>query len=906
MRRILLVVLAITLLPLFSVAQGPCVGSETMTATPLPSANGTYFPGTVVTFCYSVSNYAQSSADWIAGVVVNLGPGWDPATLQPVSAAASCDGLGVWGWYTSATGTASGLTFGPGFYYDTPAGATSGTLDGIPGNNFGDNCQTNTWTFCFSVQVADNSVIPCVDGTDLSVSCTALSDYTVGSWGQDDCNDPPSPPLVAEVLCNCSLIVPTINITNASCGNSNDGSITVVAQGIAPYTFLWNTGASTATISNIPPGIYTVTVTDSTLCNKVVTIPVGGPPAIVSNAVVIPNGCTPNGGSITLSPTGGTGSVFTFLWNDGTSTNSQTNLTGGTFTVTITDSLNCTVTETYTINTAVPITLSTSSTATSCNGTDGTATVVASGGTPPFTYSWSPAGGTAATASNLPGGTYTVTVIDSAGCISTAQVTVQAIGSFTLSTTFVPLGCDPAGTTTAEVQITGGIAPFTYLWTPMGGTQSVGTGLTAGTYIVVVTDSNSCVDSATVIIPAGIPVTASAVSTPVQCNNPSSGTATVTGAGGVGNYTYMWSAGSTSATATNLAGGTYTVTVTDAQGCSGTTTVTVSVIPDVFADAGAAQSVCSGQSAVLTGTATGGTAPYSYAWDNGSSGAVITVNPTVTTTYTLTVTDANNCTSTSTVVITANDYPVVATSPDTDICYGAATSLIASGGNNYSWSPAAGLNDPNIANPSANPQVTTTYIVTVSNGSCASSDSVTITVAPEIVAAFSPDTTLGQAPLSVIFTSNSTGGVSYNWDFGDLTYSTLQSPTHVYLQEGNYTVTLVVTNSIGCTDTARYSFILVDELASLTVPNVFTPNNDGKNDVFEFIEVGISSINVNIFNRWGKEVYDWSTNNTSWDGKSKDGEELPDGVYLYIIKARGIDDKSYDYQGTVQMIRNVK
>jgi hypothetical protein len=258
-----LLTLVVTLIFLNAVRGQACVGTESLTATPPPSANGTYYPGTVVTFCYTVTDYAQNGVDWLCGAVPTLGAGWDLSTLTPVSAPASCDGQGNWAWYTSCTSTASGNTFGPGFYYDSPAGSTSGTLDGIPGNNYGDNCAMYVWTFCFSVQVSATAP----NGASLNVTMTSYSDYQVGSWGTDGCLDPPNPDnTLNATVANCSLIVPTVTVTDASCANSNDGSLTVIPNGIPPYSFLWSTGAITATVNNLPPGIYTVTVTDSTLC----------------------------------------------------------------------------------------------------------------------------------------------------------------------------------------------------------------------------------------------------------------------------------------------------------------------------------------------------------------------------------------------------------------------------------------------------------------------------------------------------------------------------------------------------------------------------------------------------------------------------------------------------------------
>jgi gliding motility-associated-like protein len=898
MIRKLLLLFAFGALTISAHSQSSCVGSQALTATPLPSVNGNYSPGTVVNFCYTVSNYSQSGADWLAGVAIQLGPAWDASTLQPVTIPPSCDGLGNWGWYTSCTGTASGQTWGPGFYYDTPSGSPNFTIDGIPGNNYGDNCQSNTWTFCFSVEVG-----PCnpTGSGSLFVGAQALSDYQAGSWGTNACFDPPASQ-AATVQC-CALIVPTVTVVNSSCGNTNDGSISVVPQGVAPYTYQWNNGAITSSVTNLAPGIYTVTVTDAVLCTKEVTISVGGSPPIVLNETITDNQCTTNDGSISLAPSGGNGSSYTYQWSNGLTGSAISSLAGGSYTVTVTDSLNCTSTQTFNISSFIPITLTTTSTPANCGIPDGSASVTASGGNGPYTYDWQPQGGTGSTASNLPGGAYTVTVTDADGCTTVETVTVQSSGTFTLNATFVPLGCDPQSTTTASVTVNGGTAPFTYSWSPAGGNQATGTGLSAGTYTVLVTDSNNCVDSVSVTVPPVIPISLTASSTPVQCNQPNSGTASASASGGNPPLTYLWSDGSAGVSLSGLAGGNYTVTVTDANGCTVTETVTVNVIPDVFASAGTDQTICSGDAANLNGSGSAGTAPYNYSWSNGSSNQNQTINPTATNTYTVTVSDANGCTATSSVTITVIDYPVVTVTPNTDICFGSATSLQASGGSTYSWSPADGLNDAGIANPVASPSATTTYTVTVSNAQCSSTGTVTVNVAPEIGAGFAPDTTQGQAPLTVEFSNSTSTAGSYLWDFGDGNTSADANPAHTYTEPGSYTVLMIATNSLGCTDTARFEFIVVENKSSLVIPNVFTPNGDGLNETFSFQEEGIATINVIIFNRWGREVYSWSATGKGWDGKSTDGNELPEGVYLYVVKASGVDGKTYDESGTVQLIR---
>ncbi|MFM2190939.1 MAG: hypothetical protein RL491_1325, partial [Bacteroidota bacterium] len=647
-------------------AQAPCIGSQSMTANPAPAGNNTYVVGTTVTFCYTLTNYAQSGADWIAGFAITLGPGWDPNSLTPLTPPNSCDGQGTWDWYTSCTGTASGTTWGPGFYYDTPAGSPNFSADGIPGNNFGDNCQNSSWDFCFTVTVG-----PCASASNapLNIGIQALSDYQAGSWGNNACFDPPFtapaqwPNGVPSAQCNCVLIVPNITITNVSCSGQNNGAVTVFPQGVAPYSYQWSNGATSQTISNLAPGIYTCTVTDSTQCTKTVTVPVSGAQPIVLNETVTGNVCDNVSGSISLAPTGGTGQNYTYLWSNGATTSSITGLAGGTYTVTVTDSNGCTQSGSYNINAVVPVTVS-------------------SGGN---------------------------------------------------------------------------------------------------------------------------------------------------------------------------------------------------------------QSTCSGDPATIAGVVNGGTQPYSYTWSNGAVSGAQTVNPTSTTVYTLTVTDANGCSSQASVTVDVTPYPSLQVSQDLDICYEASTQLSASGATTYSWSPSTGLSDPNIANPTANPLTTTTYVVTAANGSCVATDSVTITVLPEIIPSFVPDTIQGFTPFTVNFSNTSSGANTYNWAFGDGNTSTDQNPTHVYETMGQYTVLLTVTNALGCTDTVSFSYIIVDSYSSLFIPNIFTPNGDNLNDVFHFDELAIVEISCTIFNRWGKEVYSWSELESGWDGKSSDGTELPEGSYIYVVKATGIE-----------------
>lgn len=681
--RSLQLTLLVFLISTNAFGQPPCIGSQSMTASPAPAANNTYVVGTTVTFCYTLTDYAQSGADWIAGFAITLGPGWDPNSLTPLTPPQSCDGQGTWDWYTSCTGTASGTTWGPGFYYDTPAGSPNFAADGIPGNNFGDNCQNNSWNFCFTVTVG-----PCASASNapLNVGIQALSDYQAGSWGNNACFDPPFtapiqwPSGVPSAQCNCVLIVPNITIVDVTCSGLNNGSVTVFPQGVAPYSYQWSNGATSQTISNLAPGIYTCTVTDSTQCTKTVTIPVSSPAPIVLNEVVVGNTCDNSSGSITLAPTGGTGTGYSYNWSNGATTSSVSGLGGGTYTVTVTDPNNCTQTGTFNINTVIP----------------------------------------------------------------------------------------------------------------------------------------------------------------------------------------------------------------------------------VVANAGAPLNSCGGDPVALNVVASGGTTPYSFQWSNGVSGSSQTVTPSTTTTYSVTVTDAGGCTSQTSVTVDVTPYPSLQISPNDSICYQASTQLTASGATTYSWSPSAGLSDPNIANPVASPTQTTTYILTAANGNCTATDSVIVTVLPEIIPSFTPDTLQGFTPLTVNFNNTTSGAQTYLWEFGDDSTSTDQNPTHTYTEAGSYTVLLTATNILGCSDTLSFSYIIVDAYSSLLIPNVFTPNGDLFNETFHFEEIGIVDISCRILNRWGNEIYSWNKLEGEWDGKSSDGTVLPEGTYIYIVKATGIEGKTYDLSGFFQLIRDGK
>ena len=370
-----------------------------------------------------------------------------------------------------------------------------------------------------------------------------------------------------------SGITASTSSTDESCNGANNGTATASGfGGTSPYTYAWSNGGNTATISGLGAGTYDVTVTDANGCVATASATVGSLSGITASASNTDESCNgANDGTATASGFGGT-SPYTYAWSNGGNTATISGLGAGTYDVTVTDANGCTATASTTVGIASSIAASTSSADESCIGANnGTATASGSGGTSPYTYAWSN-GGTTATITGLGAGTYDVTVTDANGCTATASTTVGSASGITASASGINVSCNGGNDGSATASGSGGTSPYTYVWSN-GGTTATISGLSAGTYNVTATDANGCSATASVSItqPGVLSVSASGTD-PSGGNN---GSATASASGGTSPYAYNWSNGGTTATITGLAEGTYTVTVTDTNGCTATASVTL-------------------------------------------------------------------------------------------------------------------------------------------------------------------------------------------------------------------------------------------------------------------------------------------------------------------------------------------
>ena len=518
--------------------------------------------------------------------------------------------------------------------------------------------------------------------------------------------------------------------------------------------------------------------------------------------------CGLNNGSAVAIVSGGTG-PYTYLWSNGATTSSISNLAAGSYTVVVTDKNGCTASFTSVIATSTGIVVNATGTNAACGINNGTATATVSNGTAPYTYSWN-TGATSATIAGLGAGTYTVVVTDSKGCTGTKSVTITNTSGLSVSIAGVNAACG-TNNGSATATVTGGTAPITYLWSN-GATTAAITGLGAGTYSVVATDKNGCTASASVVITATSSISVSISKTNVLCNGGNTGTATATAAGGTAPYTYAWSNGATTATISNLVAGVYSVTATDKNGCTASASTIVAQPARLTLTTSSTATSCGGSNGGASVVATGGTAPYKYAWSNGATTA--SISNIAAGNYTIVVTDANGCTATATVSVAASTNLSVSITGVNASCganNGSATASVNGGTAPFTYTWSNGATTASISGLGAG---TYTVSVTDKNG-CKGSASIVITASPGITVTLTKTNALCNGDNNGTATATVSGGTApftYLWSNGGTT-ATISN-----LAAGIYSVT--ATDKNGCTASGQ---VIVAQPAKLTLSLSSTP-----------------------------------------------------------------------------------
>ncbi len=657
--------------------------------------------------------------------------------------------------------------------------------------------------------------------------------------------------------------------SNVSCYGGNNGSITLTAgNGTSPYTFLWNDNTTTQNRSNLAAGTYTVTGTDAHGCSATTTATVTQPSAALSATTTTNNISCFNGsdGSITLSVTWGT-APYGYIWNDNITTQNRTNLAAGNYSVTITDALGCsTIASAVLTQPAAALSAVPTANNVSCyNGSNGSISLAVSGGTPTYSFHWNDNVLTQ-NRTNLPSGTYTVTVTDAHLCTASASsVVLQPAAALSVTPTVSNVSCYNGNNGSINTTTAGGTTPYTYLWNDNATTQNR-TNLASGTYIITTTDAHGCSATASATISQPVAALNATTSTGnVSCYNGANGSITLSVAGGTTTYGYLWSDNTTTQNRTNLAAGTYSVTITDAHGCSTVASATLTQPAAALSATPTINNASCYNSAngSISLAVSGGTVAYSFHWNDN----IITQNRTnlASGNYSVTVTDAHSCTALASATISQPGAALSTTPTVNNVsCFngnnGTINTATTGGTTPYTYLWNDNTTTQNCANLTSG-----TYTLTATDAhGCSATASATIT-----------------QPAAALSTTASTGNVScYNGSNGSITLSVSGGSTaysylwndnaitqnRANLAAGTYSVT--ITDAHGCSTVATAT--LTQPTAALTA--VPTPNNVscyGGNNGSISLTVGGGTIPY---------AYHWNDNVTT-DGRTN----VANGAYSVTV-----------------------
>jgi hypothetical protein len=678
---------------------------------------------------------------------------------------------------------------------------------------------------------------------------------------------------LCETVISRTLTDPDITIlfspVSPSCYEGTDGKInTSVINGLAPYTYLWSNGATSKNLTDIPAGSYSLTVTDANGCIIIENTSVSDPQPITETIQVTNPTCNAgSNGSVNLTVSGGT-PPYTYLWSSGQTTQDISSLNAGKYYVTIKDSKLCTSIDSAEVTNPAEIILAFSVFEPTCFGySDGSIIMMVSNGQAPYSYIWS-TGATTKDISSVATGRYYVTVTDNKGCIKNDSIDVSQPTQLVASTVGTYLTCYQNASGAVNASVLGGTSPYTYFWSN-GATSEDLSGLAIGTYTVTITDNKNCNSSSTTIITQPSLLTANIAGTNVTCNGLSDGQANLTVLGGTTPYSYLWDdvATSTSEDLSNISAGTYNVTLIDANGCQATASIEITQPALLNASIAGSNVTCNGLSnGIANLTVSGGTTPYSFEWDDITSSTIEDISDLTPDSYNVTVTDANSCQVTASVVITQPDVLTAGIVGTNILCNGASTgaaNLTVSGGTTpyiFNWSNGASSED--LSNTAAG-----TYVVTVTDANnCQVTANIVITQ-PDLIVASIVGTNVscnglsdGQANLTV---SGGTTPYSYLWD--DIANSTSEDLSNI--SAGTYNVTVNDANACPVTTS-----IVISEPALLNASIV------SSNVTCNGLSTGTANLSVSGGTTPYSFIWDDTANSTT-----EDLSNLPIGTYNVTV-----------------------
>lgn len=650
------------------------------------------------------------------------------------------------------------------------------------------------------------------------------------------------------------IVISTISKLDISCFGSNNGSVDIdVIGGTGAFFYTWTKdGAPFATsqdLSNLTPGNYTISITDANNCGpKTDSFTIIEPPllvvSLISKTDILCFGAAT--GAINIDVTGGTpsSSGYNFSWTgpDGFTDSNQNlaNIIAGTYDLIVTDSQSCSKNLSVPITQSPEIIISYTTTPILCYGADNASISASiSGGIPPYQYVWSNLA-TSLDQTNLGAGDYILSVTDSANCEKSQTITIDQVPVFAIDPEKKDISCFGANDGSIKLNLVGGIAPVTLVWSDGSTAGLTRNNLAKGTYTATISDGSSCelVETFEILEPQLLVLSAN-VTHAFDCNDANTGAINVLVSGGTAPFTYLWSNGATTEDLINLSAGNYSLTATDASGCSATEQYSINRPPPIVIAVDTKTDFNCDTKVVkqsFIAQVSGGVPPYQLSWSSGDVSGTNNeiMNTDQNGTVILNVIDDLGCTS------------------------------------NYTFN----VDIPSLGNPSF-----TTNSIGYSTYGIYSIDD------------------------PIQFTNTSTDDfTNVSWDFGDGSFSNEINPVHVFKKEGDYMITQRVTYPFGCI--YDYAVKLEIEKGYILVkPTAFTPNNDGINDYFSPVSTGLNDVVFEVYDTWGGLIYSESGDTIrGWDGKinNKDAEN---GNYYFKVTAKAFYGAAIKDQGAFVLIK---
>ena len=578
-------------------------------------------------------------------------------------------------------------------------------------------------------------------------------------------------------------------------------------------------------------------------------------------------------------------SPYTFNWSNGDVSYVADSLTAGTYYVTVSDFNGCSridsfIVEPYdTMNVVFDIENET------CSGNDGKISIAVNGGQAPYSYAWSN-GANTSQVSGLQAGVYSVTVTDANGCSAVDSAEVMPFVNIQAAFSINNETCEGNDGVITTI-VTGGTPPYSYVWAN-GDSTNQADSLAPGYYAVTITDHNGCqfVDSAQVL--AYEPIVTYLNVTNETCNG-NDGKINLVVTGGVQPYSYLWNSGDTLVYVDSLAAGVYTVTVTDANGCTKIDSAEVLTYTPIQITSEITLASCHNNDGEIDIFVAGGNQPYTYSWSNGDT--IQDIDSLSTGVYYVTVTDANGCQMGDSINVGQQLPPTINLSATTINCVGDSSVQLSAqvAGDNSPYTVVwyqimdTTVNYLDTATVVNNQYAGVYFVNVIDNNNCVFSDTIRVVAPDTIKLTFKvtpencKNTQTGAVELTV------TGGSSdiyfYDWSNGATTKDLENIST------GTYYVTVTDLNNCSVSDSVYVPLTENDCNVDLVIYNIITPNNDGQNDVWTIGNIeNYPEVHIDIYNEWGNLVYSTDGYDEPWDATDNNGKKVAAGTYYYIIK----------------------